>query len=119
MLKKELSSFRKLIFGNPYTSNIKSKVLSWSVESKKGDRYKDLHNITVVKFPSCSYPWGNFGMCQSRTCLFCLHQFKWNEASVATKDDWDSCDYKPAYVPEVGTSPSFRSDSTVPVRSFK
>lgn len=120
-VENELSTFRKLIFGNPYTSTIKSKVLSWSVETNhlQNDSYKDLHKITVVKCPSCSYPWGNFGMCQNRTCLFCLHNFKWNEASVATKSDWDSYDYKPAFVPQVGSSPSYRSDSTIPVRSLK
>jgi len=103
-VEAELKGFRQLIFGNSYKTSIKAKALDWSTDTGHlaNDKYRELHNIIIVKCPGCGYPWGNQGACPERTCLFCLTHFKWNEAEVVKMSDWDSYDYEAAYVPKVG-----------------
>jgi len=120
-VEQELDNFRRLIFGQPYISSTKARVLQWSSDSRHlhQDTYKDLHNLLIVKCPGCSYPWGNHGMCPNRTCLFCLTQFKWNEAKQVTKDDWDMYDYQPALVPKIAAKPAYTPNGTLVASSFK
>jgi len=121
-VEEELGGFRKMIFGDPYTASIKINVLRWSNDTTHlaADGYPDLHTLTIVKCPGCGYPWGNHGMCKNRTCLFCLTSFNWNNAAVATRQDWDLYDYEPAYVPQVGeTNLKFKTPKTLLVNSLK
>lgn len=120
-VEEELKGFRDLIFGNAYAGALKATALGWGTEVAhlSHDSYKDLHNLTIVKCPGCSYPWGNHGMCPYRTCLFCLTKFQWNLAERVMRQDWDSYDYSPALLPKVGKNESVQTRGTLVVTNLK